>query len=74
MDDKISNSPSDCTCEFLSICDFFEVFMFSVPQLSEKMRQNYCYGICGNCARHEYSKVYGVKNMPDDLFPNSFIC
>ncbi|HIJ79289.1 MAG: hypothetical protein OEY01_09920 [Desulfobulbaceae bacterium] len=60
-------------CEFLAVCNFFEVIMPSVPQLCEKMRQNYCYGGCGKCARHAYSKLYGSQDIPDDLFPNAFL-
>jgi hypothetical protein len=72
MDDKNRKLTSVCACEFVGMCDFFDVIMSSVPQLSEKMRQNYCYGASGKCARHAYSKLHGIQNIPDDLFPNAF--
>ena len=72
MDGKKRKIARDCACELFGICDFFDVIMSSVPQLSEKMRQNYCYGASGKCARHAYSKIHGIHNIPDDLFPNAF--
>ena len=57
-------------CKLIHQCKFFKTRMKLQPMTSELYMNNYCKGIFTNCARYTVFTELGVKELPDDLFPN----
>jgi hypothetical protein len=57
-------------CECLSKCPFFNDKMANMPSMAKIMKNRYCKGDYGTCARYQVFKALGREAVPADLFPN----
>ncbi|MGA2102727.1 MAG: hypothetical protein ABSG34_16585 [Candidatus Sulfotelmatobacter sp.] len=55
-------------CERLSKCPFFHAELAHLPKAADQMKQSYCLGDKGSCARYLVA-IKGIP-VPADLFPN----
>ena len=58
---------SDCEC--LTKCPFFNDMMLGMPNIAEKMKNQFCLNNNTECARYMVFKVLGREKVPSDLFP-----
>ncbi len=56
------------SCEKLTTCPFFSGQMANMPGVADLMKQTYCLGDKGRCARYQLS-TSGIA-VPADLLPN----
>jgi hypothetical protein len=59
-------------CELLERCPFFNEKMARMPRSAEIMKNMFCKGKYGECARYLVYKKYGSENVPKDLFPGEY--
>ncbi len=57
-------------CECLEKCPFFHDKMENMPSMAGMLKQRYCQGEWGLCARHRVFCALGRSAVPTDLFPN----
>lgn len=57
-------------CECLPECPFFHDRMKHMPTTAEVLKQRYCRGDSGACARCLIVKALGREAVPADLFPH----
>jgi hypothetical protein len=57
-------------CEVLAGCIFFNDKMEDYPFAAEQMKQQYCRGDSGECARHKVLEALGRESVPRDLYPH----
>jgi hypothetical protein len=59
-------------CELRTSCFFFNKTADDRPQPADNVRDRYCNGEYGKCARFIISKSRGSDNVPDTLSPDCF--
>ena len=57
-------------CSLLSSCVFFRNGLTEMPCTTESLKNKYCRGNYGECARFMISKTRGSEKVPHDLAPN----
>ncbi|HBG07078.1 MAG TPA: hypothetical protein DDY22_16360, partial [Geobacter sp.] len=57
-------------CSLLGSCLFFKKGLPEMPCTTESLKDKYCRGNYGECARFIVSKTYGSEKVPHDLSPN----
>jgi hypothetical protein len=58
------------TCELSNTCIFFNDMMPDMPAVSEYLKDKYCQGDFGACARYQICSEFGRELVPAGLFPN----
>jgi len=57
-------------CESIARCLFFNDQMASMPTAAELVKERYCRGDFGRCARYRVRAALGPAAVPGTLFPN----
>ena len=57
-------------CEVIARCAFFNDQMASMPTTAALLKERYCKGDFGRCARYRVRAALGPPAVPATLFPN----
>jgi hypothetical protein len=57
-------------CEAIPRCLFFNDHMASMPTAAALVKERYCRGEFGLCARYMVRAALGAAAVPETLFPN----
>lgn len=57
-------------CELCDTCLFFNDKMPDMPAVADFLKDKYCHGDVGACARYRIYEEFGRSNVPAGLFPN----
>ncbi len=59
-------------CEYGSSCYFLNKMVVDMAPAAEMVKDKYCDGDFGECARFKVSKSRGIDYVPENLSPDSF--
>lgn len=70
--DLTESGPKTPTCEYASVCPFYNDKMAFMPAKSAEMKDHYCFHSPGECARVKIARESGWNAVPFQKFPDGY--